>query len=72
MARHRPFTDGAGFTRHCWECGHARGWRKGHFSGADIARCELTGLFVEKCDSPNNRCSHLGPECEYEYGGGKA
>lgn len=23
---HRPFSDGAGYTRHCWECANATGW----------------------------------------------
>lgn len=70
-ARHRRFTDGAGYTRHCWECAHAKGWRKGMFSHADIAKCELTGRVVEKYSSPNNQCSHVGIECEYETGVGK-
>ena len=65
-ARRRRFTDGAGFTRHCWECIHAKGWRKGMFSKADIAKCELTGMIVTKHDSPNNQSSRVGIECEYE------
>lgn len=24
--RHVRFTDGAGFTRHCWECANATDW----------------------------------------------
>ena len=66
---HRRFSDAAGYTRHCWECAHAKGWRKGMFSKADIAKCELNGRIVEKYNSPNNQCSHLGPECDYETGG---
>lgn len=65
MARHRRFADGAGFTRHCWECVHAKGWRKTMF-GADIADCELTNWTVERYDSPNNQCSYLPPECDYD------
>ena len=68
MSRHRPFTDGAGFTRHCWECDHAKGWHKGKLSGADIAVCELTGQGVSKMHSPNNQCSHLPAGCEYKHG----
>ena len=64
--RRRRFADGAGFTRHCWECVNAKGWRKGMFSKADIAKCELTGMIVTKFDSPNNQSSHVGIECEYE------
>lgn len=59
-ARHRRFTDLAGFTRHCWECAHAKGWAD------DMAACEATGRFVYKFDSPNNQCSHVGIECDYE------
>lgn len=72
MARHRPFTDGAGYTRHCWECANAKGWRKGQFSHADIAMCELTHHVVEKFGSPDNQCSHVGVECEYERKGADA
>ena len=66
MTAHRPFADTAGYTRHCWECKHAKVWRKGMFSHADIARCELAEYIVEKYDSPNNPCSHLPSACEYE------
>lgn len=66
MSRHRRFIDGAGYTRHCWECRHARGWHKGKFSHADVAVCELTGRGVEKYHSPNNQCSNVGIECNYE------
>ncbi len=67
MAR-KPFTDSAGFTRHCWECRHAKDWHKGLFY-VDIATCELTGQSVEKVYSPDNQCSQVGPECDYETGG---
>lgn len=66
MAR-KPFADGAGFTRHCWECRHAKNWRKSLF-GIDVATCELTKQAVDKYESPNNQCSHLGIECDYETG----
>lgn len=66
MARHRRFADNAGFTRHCWECRHAKGWKK----QADIlehqATCELTGRRVYKLDSPSNQCCHLPIGCDYE------
>ena len=67
MARHRRFTDGAGYTRHCWECVHAKGWRleKGTYD-MNHADCELTGRVVNKYDSPNNQCCHLPVGCEYE------
>ena len=62
MTKHRPFSDAAGFTRHCWECMHATDW------DGEIGRCGLTGWFVHKYDSPDNQCSHLPDGCEYEYG----
>ena len=63
MSRHRRFSDGAGFTRHCWECVHARDWVASY-----VARCELTGRTVTKTDSPNNQCCHLPIECDYDDG----
>jgi len=71
MAKHRRFTDNAGYMRHCWECVHAKGWRRGAFSWVYVAKCELTGRRVYKLDSPNNQCSHVGIECEYEMRMGK-
>lgn len=65
MAKHRRFTDGAGFTRHCWECSHAKQWTPNVIIGP-FGWCELTGRSVGKCDSPNNQCSHVGPECDYK------
>ena len=63
MSRHRRFTDGAGFTRHCWECGHAHSW-------FDVfGECELTGKRVYRFSSPDNQCSRLPASCEHEYGG---
>lgn len=66
MPRHKRFADNAGFTRHCWECVHARGWHRGQFSHDDVAVCELTGKGVGKFYSPNNQCSHVGIGCRYE------
>lgn len=65
MARHRRFSDGAGYARHCWECRHAKNWRKTMLR-VDIADCELTNATVERHDSPNNQCSHLPARCNYE------
>lgn len=65
MARHnKAFTDHAGFTRHCWECVHAKGWTPNVFSGP-WATCELTGRSVKRLDSPDNQCSHRPVECWY-------
>lgn len=64
MARRR-FADGAGYTRHCWECKHAKGWTPNVLTGA-FAECRLTGRYVKKYCSPDNPCSHLGIECRYE------
>ena len=66
MSRHKRFTDGAGFTRHCWECVHATNWRKVISLDGHEADCELTGHRVEKHSSPNNQCSHVGIGCRYE------
>lgn len=65
MSKHRRFTDSAGFTRHCWECSHAKQWTPNVISGP-FGWCELTGRSVGKFDSPNNQCSHVGPECDYK------
>lgn len=65
MTRHKRFTDGAGFTRHCWECVHARGWTPNVLTGT-FAKCELTGRYVKKHSSPNNQCSHVGIGCRYD------
>ena len=69
MGRHRRFTDGAGFTRHCWECEHAKGWEYRHTILGHSATCERTGSTVYKYDSPNNQCSHLPIGCSYDDGG---
>ena len=64
----RRFSDAAGYTRHCWECAHAKGWeRTGEIDG-DRATCELTSRFVHRYDSPNNLCCHMPGACEYEGG----
>ena len=67
MGRRKRFTDAAGYTRHCWECVHAKDWRKEtNVIGDDIADCELTGRVVRKYASPNNPCSLIPKECDYE------
>ena len=65
MAHHR-FADGAGYTRHCWECRHAKGWKDSGTIDGKCATCELTERTVYKFSSPNNPCSHLPYECDYE------
>lgn len=65
MAGHRRFMDGAGFTRHCWECKHARGWTTNVLTGT-FAECKLTGRYVKKHSSPDNQCSRVGIGCRYE------
>ena len=65
MTAHRRFADSAGYTRHCWECVHAKDWEERSVTGY-WGTCELTGIRVGKCDSPNNPCSHLPLACEYE------
>jgi len=62
MSNHRRFTDGAGYTRHCWECEHADKWYFG------FAECKMTGTRVGKYDSPDNQCSHLPIGCSYDDG----
>lgn len=64
----RRFADAAGYTRHCWECRHARGWGKEETIDGPCGTCELTGRPVFKYTSPNNPCSHVGNECRYETG----
>ncbi len=49
--RHKRFCDGAGYTRHCWECANATNW-----DGAN-AWCAANDMDVNKYDSPNNTCS---------------
>ncbi len=70
MTVRKRFTDTAGFTRHCWECIHAKNWRKGFTFGGkidgNVADCELTKVSVGKFDSPNNQCSQLPITCNYE------
>ena len=72
MAR-KPFTDTAGYTRHCWECVHAKNWRKGLTFGGkidgNIADCELLDWGVGKYESPDNPCCHMPAACNYERRG---
>lgn len=67
MTRHRRFTDGAGFTRHCWECRKSALWGEtlvpvallGGYDRTSPTKgtCKVTGMVVDKTDSPNNPCS---------------
>lgn len=66
MSRHKRFADNAGYTRHCWECTHAKEWKDTDTIKGKCATCELTGVTVYKHDSPNNPCCHLPIECKYE------
>lgn len=66
MAKHKRFADRAGYTRHCWECVHAKGWQMGYGYNV-IARCEMTDGLVGKYDSPYNPCCHL--DCGSYYDG---
>lgn len=65
MSAHRPFADTAGYTRHCWECKHAKDWEERPVNG-DRAMCDAIGAHVYKYDSPNNPSCHLPLACEYE------
>ena len=65
----KRFTDGAGFTRHCWECVHAKDWRIGYGNTRD-ATCEVYDVTVEKTDCPNNGSTYIGKICE-SYDDGK-
>jgi hypothetical protein len=64
---HRRFSDAAGYTRHCWECRHAKGWRRVESIDGHAANCELTGAKVGKYDSPNNPCSKTQNGCNYDW-----
>lgn len=64
---HQRFSDAAGYTRHCWECVHAKDWTEASKAiGGSRATCELTLRPVWKYDSPSNPCSHLPIGCDYE------
>lgn len=63
----RRFSDTAGYTCHCWECRHAKGWRRVNTIDGHEATCELTGVTVGKYDSPNNQSSHLPMECDWDW-----
>ena len=60
MSKHRRFADGAGFTRHCWECSNATDW-----DGKD-GWCAAYDMHVTRYDSPNNVCS-VGRKCWNYY-----
>ena len=62
-ARHRRFADGAGFTRHCWECANATDWH-----GED-GRCTAYDMRVTRYDSPYNVCSKARRCCAYREQG---
>lgn len=63
MRTHRPFTDAAGFTHHCWECVNAAEWTTAR---VPVGRCLRYGIQVDKYDSPNN-CTSVAARCfEYE------
>lgn len=70
MVRRKRFSDGAGFTQHCWECVHAKDWREG-FGYVKVATCEVYGIAVERYDSPNNGCTYVGKVC-HDYDRGEA
>ena len=74
---HRPFSDGAGYTRHCWECANATGW--GQSCGSRVynatstpnpfvGTCSIDGSVVDKFDSPNNPCLGAAGCTEYRRG----
>ena len=63
----RRFSDAAGYTRHCWECSHAKGWKRVNTIDGHEARCELAGVAVGKYDSPNNPCSKTPNGCNYDW-----
>ena len=64
---HRPFTDEAGYTRHCWECKHAKDWTEmSKTIGGYRGTCEITLRTVQKYYSPSNLCCHIPSECNYE------
>lgn len=62
MMPRKRFTDGAGFTRHCWECVHAKDWHDGLFNTRG-ATCEVYDIGVDKTDSPNNVSTYVGKIC---------
>lgn len=65
MSTHKRFSDGAGYTRHCWECKHATSWRKADTIDGYEASCRLCGIVVGKFDSPNNPCCNLPSACDH-------
>jgi len=68
MPNHRRFAD-SNYTRHCWECIHAKDWHKGQAiagEGDDWATCDVDGRRVGKYDSPNNPSSIAGGCWHYD------
>lgn len=59
---HKRFMDGAGFTRHCWECVHSHDWN-GH-----IGFCDVNGRCVSKYDNPYNYLTIAGSCGHYSNG----
>lgn len=66
MTRRKRFADGAGFTRHCWECAHSHEWKRTAVVGGDWrGSCAVTGEPVSRFDSPHNLLSRLPASCDY-------
>lgn len=70
MRKHARFADGAGYTRHCWECIHAEGWNRDRFMNAWVASCPELGDYVGQFDSPNNQSSNAAGCTHYDDGKG--
>ena len=69
MRKHARFADGAGYTRHCWECIHAEHWKRDDF-GRWMADCPVLDKHVEQFDSPNNGSSKAAECMDYDDGKG--
>lgn len=52
MGGRKRFTDGAGYTRHCWECVHAKDWEC--IFDKFVATCEVHDIAVGKDESPDH------------------
>lgn len=61
----RPFTDRAGYTRHCWECRHAQDWHKVNTLDEYEGYCWYRAGVVGRYDSPNNGSTKAGGCVEY-------
>lgn len=67
MGARRGYTDNAGYTRHCWECAHSALWGETPvpvprcpelmYGSPTKGTCKVTGMVVDKMDSPANPCS---------------